>query len=134
MAKIVDIEGIGEVYTAKLEGIGIATTQGLLKRGATPKGRKEIAESADISGNLVLEWVNRADLFRIKGVAEEYSDLLEVAGVDTVPELAQRNPENLYKALAEANAEKEVVRRLPSQRQVADWVAQAKELDRVITY
>ncbi len=134
MAKIIDIEGIGEVYTAKLEGIDIATTQELLKRGATPKGRKEIAESADISGTLVLEWVNRADLFRIKGVAEEYSDLLEVAGVDTVPELAQRNPENLYNKLVEANAEKEVVRRLPSQGQVADWIAQANEIDRVITY
>jgi len=80
MANIVDIEGIGEVYTEKLAGIGITTTQALLKRGSTPKGRQEIAESGDISGKLVLEWVNRADLFRIKGVAEEYSDLLEVGG------------------------------------------------------
>ncbi len=134
MAKIIDIEGIGEVYTEKLAGIGITTTQALLKRGSTPKGRQEIAESGDISGKLVLEWVNRADLFRIKGVAEEYSDLLEVAGVDTVPELAQRNPENLYNALAEANAAKKVVRRLPSKAQVADWVAQAKDLPREITY
>ena len=134
MAKIIDIEGIGEVYTEKLAGIGITTTQALLKRGSTPNGRQEIAESGDISGKLVLEWVNRADLFRIKGVAEEYSDLLEVAGVDTVPELAQRNPENLYNALAQANAAKKVVRRLPSQAQVGDWVAQAKDLPREITY
>jgi len=134
MAKIVDIEGIGEVYTGKLQEIGIETTGQLLERGAAPKGRQEIAETADISGKLVLEWVNRADLFRIKGVAEEYSDLLEVAGVDTVPELAQRNPQNLHKKLGEANAAKQVVRRLPSKAQVADWVAQAKVLDRVITY
>ena len=134
MAKIIDIEGIGEVYAGKLQAMGIATTGQLLERGASPKGREEIAATADISAKLVLEWVNRADLFRIKGVAEEYSDLLEVAGVDTVPELAQRNAENLYKKLGEANAEKQVVRRLPSKGQVADWVDQAKALDRVITY
>jgi len=92
MAKIIDIEGIGEVYTAKLEGIGIATTEGLLKKGATPKGRKQIAESADISGTLVLEWVNRADRFRVKGVAEEYSDLLEVAGSTRSPSWRSATP------------------------------------------
>ena len=134
MAKIIDIEGIGEVYAGKLQAIGIETTEQLLACGANPRDRQTIAETTGISGKLVLEWVNRADLFRIKGVAEEYSDLLEVAGVDTVPELAQRNPANLYKALGEANAEKHVVRRLPSAGQVADWVAQAKTLDRVITY
>jgi predicted flap endonuclease-1-like 5' DNA nuclease len=134
MANIIDIEGIGEVYAEKLAGIGIKTTQALLQRGASPKGRQEIEEATGISGKLVLEWVNHADLYRIKGVAEEYSDLLEEAGVDTVPELAQRNAENLYNKLVETNAEKELVRRLPSQAQVADWVAQAKGLDRVITY
>lgn len=134
MARIIDIEGIGEVYTDKLKAIGIDTTEHLLDRGSSPAGRQEIAESADISSTLVLEWVNRADLFRIKGVAEEYSDLLEVAGVDTVPELAQRNPDNLYMKMKEVNAEKQVVRRLPSKGQVADWVAQAKTLDRVLTY
>jgi predicted flap endonuclease-1-like 5' DNA nuclease len=134
MAKIIDIEGIGEVYAGKLQEIGIETTDQLLKCGVRPQDRNAIAEATGISGKLVLEWVNRADLFRIKGVAEEYSDLLEVAGVDTVPELAQRNPENLHKKLGEANAEKQVVRRLPSKAQVADWVAQAKDLDRVITY
>jgi predicted flap endonuclease-1-like 5' DNA nuclease len=134
MAKIIDIEGIGEVYAGKLQAIGIETTEQLLERGSSPKGRQEIAETADISGKLVLEWVNRADLFRIKGVAEEYSDLLEVAGVDTVPELAQRNPDNLYKKMKEVNGEKNVVRRLPGEAQVADWVAQAKDLDRIITH
>ena len=134
MAKIIDIEGIGEVYAGKLQAMGIETTGQLLACGARPKDREVIAETTGISATLVLEWVNRADLFRIKGVAEEYSDLLEVAGVDTVPELAQRNAENLYKKLGEANVEKQVVRRLPSKAQVADWVAQAKALDRGITY
>ena len=134
MAKLEKVEGIGEVYAQKLRGAGIATTQALLEKGASPQGREEIAEKTGISGKLILDWVNHADLFRIKGVGEEYSDLLEAAGVDTVPELAQRNPENLYQKLVAVNQEKELVRQLPTQAQVSDWVAQAKRLPRVITY
>lgn len=134
MAKIIDIEGIGPVYAQRLAAIGITTTNKLLKKGATPQGRDELAEKTDISHDLILEWVNHADLFRIKGVAEEYSDLLEEAGVDTVPELAQRNPENLYAKLMEVNDLKKLVRQLPSQRQVTDWVQQAKSLPRMIHY
>jgi predicted flap endonuclease-1-like 5' DNA nuclease len=134
MANLINIEGIGEVYAAKLAEAGLTTTEGLLEAGATPKGRKELAEKTGISGKRILEWVNHADLFRIKGVGEEYSDLLEEAGVDTVPELAQRNPENLSAKLREVNDEKELVRRLPAQSQVADWVEQAKGMPRAITY
>ena len=134
MAKLIAIEGIGQVYAGKLAAAGLATTEALLKQGASPKGREALAEKTGISGHLILEWVNRADLFRIKGVAEEYSDLLEAAGVDTVPELAQRNAENLYAKLAEVNAAKKLVRRLPTQAQVADWIGQAKEMPRAITY
>jgi predicted flap endonuclease-1-like 5' DNA nuclease len=134
MAKIMDIEGIGPVYAEKLIAAGIKTTGKLLKAGATPKGREELAEKAGIDYKLILEWVNHADLYRIKGVAEEYSDLLEEAGVDTVPELAQRNPENLYAKLVEVNDMKKLVRQLPSQRQVGDWVQQAKALPPMIQY
>lgn len=134
MSNIVDIEGIGKVYAGKLEAADITTTQALLERGATPKSRQDLAEQTDISGKLILEWVNLADLFRIKGIGEEYSDLLEEAGVDTVPELAQRNPENLHRKMVEVNEEKELVRRVPGLSQVESWVAQAKELPRVITY
>ncbi len=134
MAKIIDIEGIGPVYAQKLTAIGITTTSKLLKKGATPKGRVELEEKTGISHALILEWVNLCDLFRIKGVGEEYSDLLEEAGVDTVPELAQRNSENLYTKLVETNKMKKLVRQLPSQRQVADWVEQAKSLPRAIEY
>lgn len=134
MARIAKIEGIGDVYGQKLQKAGIQTTADLLAAGASPQGRKELAEKTDISGKLILEWVNHADLFRIRGVGEEYSDLLEEAGVDTVPELAQRNAENLYAKIVETNQEKKLVRRLPTQAQVGDWVAQAKELPRVITY
>lgn len=134
MAKIIDVEGIGPIYTQRLSAIGIKTTNKLLKKGATPKGREELAQKAGISSDLILEWVNHADLFRIKGVGEEYSDLLEEAGVDTVPELAQRNPDNLYAALKQTNEAKKLVRQLPSKRQVADWVQQAKQLPRKIHY
>ena len=134
MAKIVDVEGIGPVYAQKLIDAGVKTTGKLLKMGATPKGRTELEEKTGVSHNLILEWVNHVDLYRINVVAEEYSDLLEEAGVDTVRELAQRNPENLYAKLVEVNDMKELVRQLPSQRQVADWVSQAKALPRVIQY
>lgn len=134
MIPIEKIEGIGPVYGAKLREIGINTVEDLLARGATRKGREEIAQQTGISPSLILEWVNHADLFRIKGISEEYADLLEEAGVDSVPELAQRNPENLYQRLAEVNQEKNLVRRLPSLDQVRDWVEQAKQLPRVIEY
>ncbi|MFA5611450.1 MAG: DUF4332 domain-containing protein [Anaerolineaceae bacterium] len=134
MAKIIEIEGIGPVYAAKLQEIGIKTVEALLKAGAQPKGREDIAEKTGISKDLILEWVNHADLYRIKGVAEEYSDLLEEAGVDTVVELAQRNPENLYMKIIETNDKKKLVRRPPSQKMVEGWIMQAKNLPRGIFY
>ncbi|MBN1303473.1 MAG: DUF4332 domain-containing protein [Anaerolineales bacterium] len=134
MAKLINVEGIGTTYAGKLKTAGVSTTQGLLKKGAAPKGRKELSDKAGVSEHLILEWVNRADLFRIKGVAEEYSDLLEAAGVDTVVELAQRNAANLYAAMAEVNAAKNKVNKLPSEKQVVNWIKQAKSLPRVIEY
>jgi predicted flap endonuclease-1-like 5' DNA nuclease len=134
MAKLTKIEGVGEFYAQKLQEAGIATTQALLEKGASPQGRKEIAEKAGIPETFVLRWVNHVDLFRIKGVGEEYADLLEASGVDTVPELAQRNPENLYPRLVAVNREKKLVRQLPTQAQVGNWVEQAKRLPRVVTY
>ncbi len=134
MTSLLKVEGIAETYAGKLAKAGISSTEALLEKGATPKGRKEISEKTRISEKLVLEWVNHVDLFRIKGVGEEYSDLLEEAGVDTVPELAQRNPENLHQKLAEVNQRKKLVRQLPSLSQVQSWVEQAKGLPRVIQY
>jgi predicted flap endonuclease-1-like 5' DNA nuclease len=134
MANLTEIEGIGKIYAQKLGEAGIETTEALLEQGAPPGGRKKIAEKTGISGKLIMKWVNRADLFRIQGIGEEYADLLELAGVDTVPELAQRNPENLYQKLATINQEKKLVRRLPAQDDVSNWIEQAKQLPRVITY
>ncbi len=134
MAKLSVIEGIGEVYAQKLKEAGIATTEALLKKGSTRKGRKEIAEKTGISESMILNWVNHVDLFRIKGIGPEYAQLLEVAGVNTVLELAQRNPDNLFKTLQEVNAQKKLVRRLPTLNQIKDWIEQAKKLPRIIEY
>lgn len=134
MTRLTEIEGIGATYAGKLGAMGIITLEELLQAGSTPKGRKSMSDQTDISSKLILKWVNRADLFRVKGIGEEYTDLLEVAGVDTVPELAQRNGSNLYRTLLEINEEKNLVRRVPSESQVQDWIDHAKELPRVITY
>jgi predicted flap endonuclease-1-like 5' DNA nuclease len=135
MARIIDVEGIGPVYKQMLkEKAGITTTEALLKAATTPKGREELAAKTGLSEKHILEWANRADLFRIRGVGTQYSDLLEAGGVDTVVELAKRNAENLFKGLKETNDRKALVRRLPTLKQVADWIEQAKKLPRVLTY
>ena len=134
MASIIQVEGIGEAYAEKLKAAGLRTTDDLLEAGATPKGRKEIEEKTGIAHSLILEWVNHVDLWRIKGVAEEYSDLLEEAGVDSCPELAQRRADNLYERMVAVNQEKQLVRRLPTQLQVANWIEQAKALPRIVTH
>jgi predicted RecB family nuclease len=134
MANIEDIEGIGPTQANKLREAGIRTVEALLERGATPKGRQEIEQATGISGTHVLRWVNHADLFRIKGVAAEMSELLEVAGVDTVAELARRNPQNLHAALVAANEQKKRVRQVPTEAQVTRWIEEAKTLPRVVQY
>ncbi|NLF43451.1 MAG: DUF4332 domain-containing protein [Bacteroidales bacterium] len=132
--KIEEIEGIGPVMGEKFRKAGIKSTDELLENCKTKKQRKDLSEKADISEKLVLKFANMADLFRIKGVGQEYAELLEVAGVDTVPELAQRSAENLAAKMEAVNNEKELVRRVPSVKEVEDWVAQAKALPRVLEY
>ncbi|MBN1260946.1 MAG: DUF4332 domain-containing protein [Anaerolineae bacterium] len=134
MTKLTMIEGIGEAYAAKLKEAGITSTEDLLEKAATPKGRETLAEQSGIPEKLILKWANRADLFRITGIGEEYADLLEFAGVDTVPDLARRNVENLHAKLQEVNEARSLVRRLPSQPQVGGWINQAKELPRIMEY
>lgn len=134
MAKIVDIEGIGPKFAKDLHAVGVRSTGRLLQIGADKRGRKDLAEETGIPEKLVLEWVNLADLMRIKGIGEEYSDLLEEAGVDTVKGLRQRVPEHLFKALGEINEKKALVRRLPSSKQVRSWISQAKKLPPIVKY
>jgi predicted flap endonuclease-1-like 5' DNA nuclease len=132
--KLEEVEGIGPKFAAKLVAAGVANVEALLEQGAAPKGRKAIAEKSGISEASILQWVNHVDLFRIKGVGSEYADLLEAAGVDTIPELAQRKADNLVKKMEEVNATKKLVRKLPVLSQVEDWIEQAKKLPRVIKY
>ncbi len=131
---IKEIEGIGPTYAEKLANIGIHTVHALLDKGCTRSGRKELAEKTGISETLILEWVNMADLFRIEGIGEEYSDLLEEAGVDTVVELSKRVPENLHAKLKEVNEQKKLVKQLPTLETVKQWIVQAKGLPRKVEY
>ncbi len=132
--KIETIEGVAKVYGEKLRAAGIKSTAQLLERGKSPKGRKEVAAATGITETLVLKWTNMCDLMRIKGVGEEYSELLEKAGVDTVKELKMRVPANLHKAMKDANDKAKLVRQLPGLKQVEGWVAQAKSLPPTMEY
>lgn len=132
--KIEEIEGIGPVMGEKMREAGVNTTDKLLESTQTPKQRKELAEATGVSPKLILRFANMADLFRINGVGQEYAELLEAAGVDTVPELAQRNAENLTAKMEEVNEEKNLVRRTPSLTVVEKWVEEAKSLPRVLIY
>ena len=128
------VEGIGAAYGQALRGVGINTVLDLLVNGATRRGRKHLSDQSGISQSNILTWVNHIDLFRIKGVAQEYADLLEQSGVDTVVELAQRNPTNLHKRMLDINAQKSLVRRAPHASEVQSWVEQARNLRRLIYY
>ena len=134
MTSIETIEGIGVKFATKLRKARVRTTEALLKRGATRKGRSDLAAETGLSAHQILEWVNRADLMRVKGVGEEYSDLLEAAGVDTVKELRNRRPDNLTAKMVETNEKKRLVRRLPTQSMVERWVAHAKDLPPVVKH
>ena len=132
--KIIDIEGVGDAYAEKLIAAGINTPKELLDKCAAPAGRKALAEETGISDKLILTWANHADLMRIKGIGPQFSELLEAAGVDTVKELKNRNPENLTAKILEINEEKHLVRRVPVWKEIIKMVNQAKELPPVMTY
>jgi predicted flap endonuclease-1-like 5' DNA nuclease len=132
--KIEEIEGIGPAYGEKLRGVGIDDTDELLEACRTKAGRGEVAEKSGISEELILKWSNHADLFRISGVGPEFAELLEAAGVDTVKELRNRNAANLAEKCAEVNAAKKLTRQVPSEKVVAGWIEQAKDLPPVLEY
>ena len=132
--KIIDIEGVGEVYAQKLEAAGINKVEDLLEQCAAPKGRKDLAEKTGISDKLILRWTNHADLFRISGVGPQFAELLEAAGVDTVKEFRHRVAENLVPKMEEVNQAKNLVGRVPSVKEVQKMIDQAKELEPKVTY
>jgi predicted flap endonuclease-1-like 5' DNA nuclease len=131
---ITDIEGIEADSAATLKSVGIRTTEKLLEAAKNPKGRRALSEKTGIDEKRILRWANMADRMRIRGVGEEYAELLQAAGVDTVRELKYRNPANLAKAMAQANAKRKLVRVLPSEKAVVRWIEQAKKLPLKITY
>ena len=132
--KIEQIEGIGPVYAEKLEAVGIKTTEDLLAQCASAAGRKKVEEETEISHKLILKWTNHADLFRINGIAGQFAELLEAAGVDTVKEFRHRVPANLQPKLVEVNEQKNLCNRVPSVSELEKMIAQAKELEPLITY
>lgn len=132
MTKLSDVEGIGPTYAAKLTAAGCRSMEHMLEVGGTKKGRKDLAAASGCTEKQILEWVNRADLCRVKGVGSEYADLLECAGVDSVPELASRNAENLAAKMKEINDAKKLVRVVPSAKSVTKWVAHAKTLPKAV--
>lgn len=134
MGSIDTIEGIGRSNARTLRKAGIRTTEKLLRRAGNRSGRKELAKRTDLDEKAILEWVNRADLMRVKGVGEEYSDLLEAAGVDTCKELKHRNPASLLQKMTQVNSKKRLVRRLPTEVMVERWVEHAKQLPAVVSH
>ena len=134
MANIKEIEGVGDAYAAKLAEAGVGTVEKALEVAGTKKGRQELAEKTGISEKVILKIVNHADLFRIKGVGPQMAELLEASGVDSVPELAQRNAANLTVKMAEVNEAKNLVNRVPSESEVAKWVEEAGSLPRAVTH
>ncbi|MCM1066651.1 MAG: DUF4332 domain-containing protein [Muribaculaceae bacterium] len=132
--KVIDIEGVGEAYARKLEEAGVSTTDQLLERSATPKGREALAQETGLSSKLILRWANHADLFRIKGVAGQFAELLEAAGVDTVKEFRHRVAANLQPKLVEINETRHLCGRIPSVAEVERMIEQAKELPPVLSY
>ncbi len=134
MTKVVEIEGIGPAYAEKLEKAGVQTVEALLEQGCSPAGRKKLIETTGISDKLIMKWVNHADLFRIKGVAGQYAELLERAGVDTVVELSKRKADNLQQKMSEVNTQFNLVNKVPDAAVVAKWVEEAKTLPRKVSY
>jgi len=132
--KVVDIEGVGAAYAEKLAAAGINKVEELLAKCAAPAGRKALAEETGISDKLILKWTNHADLIRIHGVGPQFAELLEAAGVDTVKEFRHRNAENLATKMEEVNAEKNLVNRVPSVKELAKMITEAAALEVVVTY
>jgi predicted flap endonuclease-1-like 5' DNA nuclease len=126
------IEGIGPTYGNKLRNSGVKVVEDLLRAGSTRSRRRILANKVGVASATLLKWVYRADFFRIRGIGTQYSSLLESAGVNTVTDLARRNPKNLYAKLREINRKKNLVRRIPPYRTIQRWIKSAKNLKRIV--
>lgn len=128
------INGIGAPIADRLKRLRIRTTSRLLEATRNAKGREQLAEIVGLDRKRILGWANKADMMRIKGIGEDYAELLAAAGVDTVRELRHRNPKKLAQAMAQANTQRKLVRFLPGDKAIERWIAQAKALPLKITY
>jgi len=128
------MDGVGPELATKLKRVGIKTTGKFLEAAKSPKGRKELASKIGVDEKLLLKWANMADRMRIKGVGNDYAELLRVVGVDTVRELKRRNAERLFQAMRDANKKRKLVQLLPSQKAVTGWIERARTLPLKITY
>jgi predicted RecB family nuclease len=131
---ITDIDGIDGEAADILKSVGIRSTERLLDMARTVRGRKMLAMKTGFDEKRLLCWANVADRMRIKGIRKEYAELLQAAGVDTVKDLKYRNPANLANAMAEANKKRKMVRLLPSEKVVGNWIENAKKLQLKISY
>ena len=131
---LTDIAGIGSDAASALRVVGIRTTTRLLEAAKDPKGRQCLSGQIGVDAKRILRWANLADRMRIKGVGEDYAELLRAAGVDTVKELKYRNPAKLAKAMRDANDKRKLVRVLPSDRAVVRWIENARRLQIKISY
>lgn len=134
MTSLFAIEGIGPYYEQKLRAIGIDSCEALLEEGATARGRMRISLASGIRLTLLLRFVNRADLCRVRGVVGAYAELLEASGVDSVPQLGKLEVDRLAERMTWVNGRRKLVRSLPSKQQLARWVGHAQFLPRVITH
>ncbi len=134
MTKLLKIEGIRTSLASKLEGVGIVSIEALLERGQTPLDRKQLSSLTRIPSRLLLHFVHRADLARVKGIGEEYAELLEAAGIRNVSQLAASSPDELLVRLKEANRYRRVVRRMPAKRHIVEWIRAAQTLPPKVMY
>lgn len=132
MASIGDVGIIDPKSATRLRKAGIRTTEGLLKRASTRKGRQDLSNETGLDSGALLTWANRADVMRVKGVGAEYAELLAAVGVTTISQLKRRNPTALTNQIAELNGRKSLVSRMPTEGMVSGWVAAATELNPVI--
>ena len=128
------LEGLPASVIAGLKDTGVSKPADLLQKAATPAAAPELSKATGVPESAILRWANQLDLRRVKGIGEIYSALLEASGVDTVPELAQRNAANLLNRMTAVNTEQGIAHALPTLVDVEDWIRQAKELPRIITY
>jgi predicted flap endonuclease-1-like 5' DNA nuclease len=132
------VDGIPELIpaaeAAQLKAAGVATTQALLEKGATPKGRVDLAKAAKLAAKRVRELVDASDLMRVRGIGPKMVRLLGTLKVRTLAELRGQDPAklaaNVQKSRAKLDAD--LKEKLPEKEMFSDWIAQAKALSPIV--